>query len=104
MRCQLLTVLATLAATALGDVQFTEPAAGASIVGGSPMTITWTDDGSSPTIDQFKTYTLNIMAGGNTAATSQSLVTVTANGVHSGPKGSVAFAVPVGVGETSTNA
>lgn len=69
MRCHLSTVLATLAATALADVKFSSPAAGAQVVGGSTMKITWTDDGTSPTIDQFKSYTLNLMAGGNTAAT-----------------------------------
>lgn len=70
MRCHILTVLATLAATAIADVKFSSPAAGQQIVGGTSITITWTDDGTAPTIDQFSTYTLNLMAGGNTAATS----------------------------------
>jgi long-subunit fatty acid transport protein len=70
MRCHILTVLATLAATAIADVKFSSPAAGAQIVGGSSLTITWADDGTAPTIDKFATYTLNLMAGGNTAATS----------------------------------
>jgi hypothetical protein len=69
MRCHILTVLATLAATAIADVKFSSPAAGAQIAGGSSMTITWADDGTAPTIDKFTSYTLNLMAGGNTAAT-----------------------------------
>lgn len=68
MRFQVLTVLATLAATALADVEFTAPVAGAQLVGGTTMTISWIDDGTSPTIDQFSAYTLNLMAGGATAA------------------------------------
>lgn len=68
MRFQVLTALATLAATAFADVEFTSPAAGVQIPGGTAMTITWTDDGTSPTIDQFSAYTLNLMAGGATSA------------------------------------
>jgi len=73
MRCHLLTVLATLAATAMAEVKFSSPAAGQQIAGGTSVTITWKDDGVDPTIDKFATYTLNLMAGGNTAATSVSL-------------------------------
>lgn len=69
MRCHILTTLAALAATALADVKFTSPAAGQQIAGGTSVTFTWTDDGTSPTIDQFSTYQLNLLAGGNTAAT-----------------------------------
>lgn len=69
MRYSILTTLAALAATALADVKFTTPAAGQQIAGGTSVTFTWTDDGTSPTIDQFNTYQLNLLAGGNTAAT-----------------------------------
>ncbi|CAD0108831.1 unnamed protein product [Aureobasidium uvarum] len=67
MRCHILTVLATLAATVVADVKFSSPVAGQQIAGGTAFTITWTDDGTTPTIDQFAGYTLNLMAGGNTA-------------------------------------
>lgn len=69
MRYSILTTLAALAATALADVKFTSPAAGQQIAGGTSVTFTWTDDGTSPTIDQFNTYQLNLLAGGNTEAT-----------------------------------
>lgn len=69
MRCHILTALAALAATAVADVKFTSPVAGQQIAGGTAVTFTWTDDGTAPTIDQFATYTLNIIAGGNTEAT-----------------------------------
>jgi hypothetical protein len=70
MRCHILTVLATLAATVVADVKFSSPVAGQQIAGGTSVTIKWADDGTAPTIDQFSTYTLLLMAGGNTAATS----------------------------------
>jgi hypothetical protein len=70
MRCHLLTVLASLAATVVADVKFSSPVAGQSIAGGTSFTVKWADDGTAPTIDQFSTYTLLLVAGGNTAATS----------------------------------
>ncbi|KAI4716033.1 hypothetical protein E4T48_07784 [Aureobasidium sp. EXF-10727] len=102
MRCHLLTVLATLAATALADVKFSSPAAGQQIAGGVAFTITWADDGTTPTIDQFAGYTLNLLAGGNTAATSQSLTTIK-TGTYSGTTASLTFTVPIALGKTATN-
>lgn len=70
MRFHLLPLLACLTTTALANVKFTAPAAGASFAAGVAFTITWTDDGKTPTIDQFKTYTLDVMYGGDTVGTS----------------------------------
>ncbi|KAG9996037.1 cell wall biosynthesis protein, partial [Aureobasidium melanogenum] len=101
MRCHILTTLAALAATAVADVKFTSPVAGQQIAGGTAVTFTWTDDGTAPTIDQFATYTLNLMAGGNTAATSSSILSKT--GTYSGLSGSVVFTIPITLAKTATN-
>ncbi|KAI4736466.1 hypothetical protein E4T50_13039 [Aureobasidium sp. EXF-12298] len=102
MRCHILTVLATLAATAIADVKFSSPAAGQQVAGGTSITITWKDDGTAPTIDQFASYTLNLMAGGNTAATATSILTL-GTGAYSGTTGSLPVVIPVGLGKTATN-
>ncbi|KAG9664234.1 cell wall biosynthesis protein, partial [Aureobasidium melanogenum] len=102
MRCHILTALAALAATAVADVKFTSPVAGQQIAGGTAVTFTWTDDGTAPTIDQFATYTLNIIAGGNTEATT-SAVTIKAGAAYSGTTGSVTYTIPLTLGKTAAN-
>ncbi|KAI5200930.1 hypothetical protein E4T39_05491 [Aureobasidium subglaciale] len=102
MRCHLLTLLATLAATAVADVKFTSPAAGKQLAGGTTITITWVDDGTTPTIDQFSTYQLNLMAGGSTAASANSISTL-ASGKYSGTTGTVTAVIPIAIGQTSKN-
>lgn len=65
LRSALLTVaLAVLSPLALADVQFTSPAAGASIPAG-PITIAWKDSGVAPALSTFTTYTIQLMVGGN---------------------------------------
>ncbi|KAI5212254.1 hypothetical protein AUEXF2481DRAFT_24658 [Aureobasidium subglaciale EXF-2481] len=103
MRCHLLTALATLAATAVAEIKFTSPVAGAQLAGGTAITITWTDDGTAPTIDQFATYQLNVLAGGSTAASASSIYTVTAAGTYSGTSGTVTAIIPIVNGATSKN-
>ncbi|CAC9893304.1 unnamed protein product [Aureobasidium pullulans] len=103
MRFQVLTALVTLAATAFADVEFTSPAAGVQIPGGTAMTITWTDDGTSPTIDQFSAYTLNLMAGGATSASVAVAATIKTNVAYVGTTGTITFTVPLTAGKTSTN-
>lgn len=59
-------LLTALAPFALGDVQFTSPAAGNSISGGGKtLSVTWKESGDDPPISSFTTYTLFLCAGGN---------------------------------------
>ncbi len=71
MRCGLLTFLA-LTPLALADVQFISPAAGASIPAG-PITVTWEESGTAPSITLLKSYTLQLMVGGNDPTTAVGL-------------------------------
>ena len=73
MRFQVLTALAALASFAVADVEFTVPAAGASVVGGSAMTVTWKESGDTPKLSVFTAWNLFLCAGGNTAGTYVSL-------------------------------
>jgi hypothetical protein len=70
MRPQLFHILATSAAlpVALADVQFTSPAAGATVSSDTTITVKWTDSGKPPLSD-FTTYTLSLNAGGNDQGT-----------------------------------
>ncbi|KXL44687.1 hypothetical protein M433DRAFT_162285 [Acidomyces richmondensis BFW] len=79
MRVNFLAPFIALSPFALADVQFTSPAAGASLPAGS-ITVTWKDSGTSPAISQLTTYTLTLMVGGNTDSNSLPLTTITANG------------------------
>jgi hypothetical protein len=66
MRLELLSLLAALAPSfVFADVQFTSPAAGASIPAGA-ITVQWTESGDAPSISQLSSYTLTLMVGGNT--------------------------------------
>lgn len=66
MRFHLLSLLAALAPSfVFADVQFTSPAAGASIPAGA-ITVKWTDSGDSPSLSQLQSYTLTLMVGGQT--------------------------------------
>lgn len=68
MRLQLLSLLGSLASFALADVEFTTPAAGASIAGSGTIKIAWKESGTAPAITTFSSYQLFLMAGGNDAA------------------------------------
>ena len=68
MLIRLLTLLASVAPWALADVEFTSPAAGASVKGGSTISVQWKDSGSQPPLSDLKSYTLFLCAGGNDAA------------------------------------
>ena len=60
----LLTLLAPFVPYAFAYPKFTAPAPGASESPGS-ISVAWEDDGSSPSINQLTTYTLQLMVGGN---------------------------------------
>lgn len=69
MRRLLLSLIAPLALFtpfAAADVEFTYPAAGASIPAGA-LTIKWTDSGTAPTLKELSSYTLTLLVGGNDA-------------------------------------
>lgn len=61
-------LLATLLPLALADVQFTSPAAGATLAAASPIAIKWKDSGDGTALTDLTTYTLFLCAGGNDAA------------------------------------
>ena len=49
----------------LADVEFTQPKAGATLDGGSTVTIKWKDSGDKPKIEDLMTYEIFLCAGGN---------------------------------------
>lgn len=57
-----------LVAAALADVQFTQPAAGSTMQGGTTLQVAWKESGKSPAISTFSTYQLFLMCGGNDAS------------------------------------
>ena len=65
MLIRLLSFLGAVAPYALADVQFTSPAAGATVPGGSTLKVEWKDSGIGPAISSLQTYTLFLCAGGN---------------------------------------
>ncbi len=67
MLVRLLTLFASFAPLALADVEFTSPAAGASVKGGSTISVEWKDSGSQPPLSDLQSYTLFLCAGGNDA-------------------------------------
>ena len=67
MLFRLLLLLAAVAPYTLADVEFTSPAAGATVTGGSTLDVEWKDSGTSPPISSFSTYQLFLCAGGNDA-------------------------------------
>lgn len=67
---RLSTVLVFLVASAplaFADVEFTIPAAGASVPGGVAFTITWKDSGDAPSIGDLSAYQFFLFSGSNTA-------------------------------------
>jgi len=68
MLLNLLYLLAALAPSALADVKFTTPAAGASIPAGGTFAVEWKDSGSAPSITDLASYQLFLCAGGNDAS------------------------------------
>lgn len=66
MRFQLIAALTALASLATADVDFTSPFAGASYRGGSAITLTLAESGSSPALTALSSYQLFLCAGSNT--------------------------------------
>ncbi|KAI4230414.1 MAG: hypothetical protein L6R36_000043 [Xanthoria steineri] len=76
-------LLATLLPLALADVQFTSPAAGATLAAASPIAIKWKDSGDGTALTDLTTYTLFLCAGGNDAASFIQLAPITEKGLFS---------------------
>ena len=71
MYLRLLPLLAAALPLTLADVQFTSPAAGASVASGT-ISVEWKDSGVAPPISGLAGYQLFLMAGGNDDTTSVS--------------------------------
>ncbi|ORX98111.1 beta-1,6-glucan boisynthesis protein-like protein [Clohesyomyces aquaticus] len=72
--------LAFLAAVTFvsADVEFTSPKAGATLTGGTAITVEWKDSGDSPAITDLTTYQLFLCAGGNEPGTFIDLLAISA--------------------------
>jgi hypothetical protein len=62
-------LLGALAPLAAADITFTSPKAGASLAGGTSITVEWKDSGEAPAIADLKSYQIFLCAGGNEDAT-----------------------------------
>jgi hypothetical protein len=85
------------------DVEFTVPAAGASVAGGTAFTVTWTDSGSAPSISDLTAYQLFLESGSNAAPQQLYAFTLANNGLFSAGN-SITVTIPAGTGGTGTNA
>jgi hypothetical protein len=92
--------LAATAPLALADVEFTVPAAGASVAGGTAFTVTWKDSGDAPSLSDLSAYQLLLYSGSNTAP--QQLYSLSTGSFSSG--NTLTVTVPVGTGGSTTNA
>lgn len=73
LRKSVLLLAAAAAHLVLADVEFTSPSAGATLTGGSTISVKWKDSGTSPPISDLLTYQLFLCAGGNDAGSFVSL-------------------------------
>jgi hypothetical protein len=92
--------LAATAPLALADVEFTVPAAGQSVPGGTAFTVTWIDSGDAPSISDLSAYQLLLYSGSNTAP--QQLSSLGTGSFTSG--NTLTVTVPVGTGGSTANA
>ena len=74
MLIRLFLLLAAVAPYALADVEFTSPAAGATLTGGSTIKVAWKDSGSDPPLSDLQGYSLFLCAGGNDASGANAFV------------------------------
>ncbi|TKA81823.1 hypothetical protein B0A49_00587 [Cryomyces minteri] len=103
MLLRLLPVLAALTPFALADVQFTSPAAGATLPGGGAISVAWKDSGSAPALSALTSYQLFLCAGGNDGTNYIQLAAVTTQGTFAA--GNVAQGtVAAGIGGNTKNA
>ncbi|KAK5200844.1 Cell wall synthesis protein kre9 precursor [Cryomyces antarcticus] len=103
MLLRLLPLLAALTPFALADVQFTSPAAGATLPGGGAISVAWKDSGSAPALSALTSYQLFLCAGGNDNTNYIQLAAVTTQGTFAA--GNIAQGtVAAGIGGNTKNA
>ena len=100
---RLITLLALVAPHVFADVQFTSPDAGATVAGGTTLSIKWKDGGGDPPLSDLTTYSMFLYAGGDDEASSQQLAVISTTGQFS--QGNAASAtISVGLGGSDKNA
>jgi Ser-Thr-rich glycosyl-phosphatidyl-inositol-anchored membrane family len=102
-RFSALCFLVAFSPLAFADVEFTVPAAGASVAGGTEFTVTWTDSGAAPSISDLTAYQLFLESGSNSAPQQLYEFTLTNGGLFSAGN-TITVTVPAGTGGTGTNA
>ncbi|KAF8861347.1 beta-1,6-glucan boisynthesis protein-like protein [Acephala macrosclerotiorum] len=80
--------------------EFTVPAAGASVPGGTAFSVTWEDSGDAPSLADLTTYTLFLFSGSN--ASPQQLYSLSQGTIATAS--TVSVTVPVNTGGNGTNA
>jgi len=95
-----LLLLAATAPLALADVEFTVPAAGASVAGGTTFTVTWKDSGTAPSISDLSAYQLFLYTGSNDSP--QQLASLVPGSAFTSD--STTVTVAVGIGGSTANA
>ncbi|KAF8458454.1 hypothetical protein BGX38DRAFT_1154048 [Terfezia claveryi] len=87
---------------ASADLQFTSPTSSSSFIGGTTVTVSWREDGStSPKLSQYDRYTLELCTGSNIQITPlYTFVT----GARLGRADSVQVVVPASIGESAGGA
>ncbi|KAG0647489.1 Cell wall synthesis KRE9 [Hyphodiscus hymeniophilus] len=95
-----LTFLAAIVPSALAYPEFTIPAPGATVPGGTAFTVTWKDSGDAPALADLSAYQLLLYTGSNTAP--QQLYSVDTGSFTSG--NTLTVTVPVGTGGSTKNA
>lgn len=86
---------------AFADVKITSPAAGATIPGGTAVTITWADSGVAPAITDLAGYTILLYSGSNAAPVSLLALT---SGTFAATPNSASVTIPVTIGGATANA
>ncbi|KAL2005283.1 hypothetical protein VTN00DRAFT_2493 [Thermoascus crustaceus] len=100
---QALSLVLALASAALADVEFMNPAAGATAKGGDTITVQWRDSGKDPKLSKLSRYDLFLCAGGNTEDSYDELAHVIKEGVFERGN-SVSFRIDPEVGGNDPNA
>jgi len=90
-------VVASLAASALATVYVTDPVAASSFAGGTTATISWEDDGNSPSLAAFGTAEVGIYVGD---ATQQTEVQQIVASVNVSTTSTIQFTVNPNAGQT----
>ncbi|KAI9737005.1 MAG: hypothetical protein M1834_000594 [Cirrosporium novae-zelandiae] len=96
-----LILLCAVISHSLAYPKITTPAAGASLTGGSTISIKWSDEGTAPSISDLSTYQLFLCAGSNDEFTQ--LATLVSSGDFSDGN-TASGSITTGIGGSVTNA